>query len=111
MADVQESRFTRLLKKVQAFVIENFLLVGFCGAVIFAFAYPFGGKLFYSWQAGDYRIIELLNNCVVFFISGVTLKLEDLKTVVKHKVPVVYSLDTINLITTLLSFGLMLVSL
>jgi len=106
MADVQESRFTRLLKKVQAFVIENFLLVGFCGAVIFAFAYPFGGKLFYSWQAGDYRIIELLNNCVVFFISGVTLKLEDLKTVVKHKVPVVYSLVTINLITTLLSFGL-----
>lgn len=91
---------------LQAFVVDNFLLVGFCGAVLFAFVYPFGGKLFYSWQAGDYRIIELLNNCFVFFISGLTLKLEDLKAVTKHKYPVLYSLVTINFITTLLSFGI-----
>jgi len=101
-----ETRFAALFKKVQTFVIENFLLVGFCGAVIFAFSYPFGGKLFYSWKTGDYRIIELLNNCFVFFISGLTLKLEDLKTVTKHKAPVLYSLITINFVTTLLSFGL-----
>lgn len=91
---------------LQTFVVENFLLVGFCGAVLFAFTYPFGGKLFYSWQTGDYRIIELLNNCFVFFISGLTLKLEDLKTVTKHKYPVLYSLVTINFVTTLLSFGI-----
>jgi len=91
---------------LQTFVVENFLLVGFCGAVLFAFIYPFGGKLFYSWQTGDYRIIELLNNCFVFFISGLTLKLEDLKTVTKHKYPVLYSLVTINFVTTLLSFGI-----
>eukprot|EP00388_Colpodella_angusta_P028851 GDKK01014482.1.p1 GENE.GDKK01014482.1~~GDKK01014482.1.p1 ORF type:complete len:406 (-),score=23.21 GDKK01014482.1:94-1311(-) len=101
-----ETHFTAFSKKVQTFIIENFLLVGFCGAVIFAFAYPFGGKLFYSWKTGDYRIIELLNNCFVFFISGLTLKLEDLKTVTKHKFPVLYSLVTINFVTTLLSFGL-----
>lgn len=97
---------SRFMTNAQIFVVENFLLVGFCGAVIFAFVYPFGGKLFYSWQTGDYRIIELLNNCFVFFISGLTLKLEDLKTVVKQKLPVIFSLTMINFITTLLSFGL-----
>lgn len=101
-----DNTFVQYLQRVQTFVVENFLLVGFCGAVLIAFAYPLGGKLFYSWQAGDYRIIELLNNCFVFFISGLTLKVEDLKTVVKHKVPVLYSLITINFLTTLLSFGL-----
>ena len=97
---------SKSLKTFQTFAVENFLLVGFCGAVVFAFVYPFGGNLFYSWQAGDFRIIELVNNFFVFFISGLTLKIEDLKTVVKHKVPVVYSLVTINIATTLLSFAL-----
>lgn len=101
-----ESLSNRVLKAVQSFVTENFLLVGFGGAVMFSFVYPFGGKLFYSWQTGEFRIIELINNFFVFFISGLTLKLEDLKTVAKHKVPVVYSLITINFITTLLAFGL-----
>lgn len=98
--------FASVVKKLHIFFVENFLLVGFCGAVIFAFIYPYGGKLFYSWQSGNYRIIELLNNCFVFFISGLTLKLEDLKAVLRHKVPVVYSLLMINFISTLLSFGL-----
>ncbi len=92
--------------KLIAIFVENFLLVGFCLSVIFSLSYPFAGKLFYSWEVGDYHIIELINNCVVFFISGVTLKLEELKTVIKHNVAIIYSLVTINIITTLLSFGL-----
>jgi sodium/bile acid cotransporter 7 len=90
----------------KTFIIENFLLVGFCGAVLVAFAYPLAGKLFYSWTTADFHIIELINNCFVFFISGVTLKLEELKPVFKYKIPIVYSLVMINLGTTLLSFGL-----
>lgn len=97
---------SKIVKKLGTFIAENFLLVGFCGAVLFAFMYPIGGKLFYSWQAGDFRIVELLNNCFVFFISGLTLKVEDLKTISDHKVPVIYSLIAINLITTLLAFVL-----
>lgn len=96
---------SKLLSKVQTFVIGNFLLVGFGGAVIFAFTYPFGGKLLYSWKTGEFRIIELINNFFVFFISGLTLKLEDLKSISKHKLAVVYSLVTINFITTLFAFG------
>lgn len=107
---VEPTRAKEYLKlyfnKIRAFVAQNFLLVGFSVAVLLSFLYPLAGKLFYSLQAGDYRIVELLNNCFVFFISGLTLKLEELKTVLKNKVIIVYSLVTINFITTLLSFGL-----
>lgn len=99
-----ESSLSKFCKKSEAFVIENFLVVGFGCAVVFALSYPCAGKLFYSWEAGEYRITSLLNSCFVFFISGLTLKVEDLKTVVEHKFPFVYSLVAINFLTTLLSF-------
>ena len=41
----------------------------------------------------------------MFFISGYTLKLEELKTVLQYKVPIIYALIAINFITTLLGFG------
>lgn len=103
---IAENYASKACKKAATFIVENFLLVGFCGAVLIAFLYPFGGKLFYSWMTGDFHIIELLNNCLVFFISGVTLKLEELKVVLKYKLTIVYSLLTINFLTTLLAFVL-----
>ncbi len=100
------SLFTMNTSSLVTVFVENFLLIGFCFAVIIALSYPYAGKEVYSWQVGDYHIIELINNCVVFFISGVTLKLEEMKSVIKHNVAIIYSLVTINVITTLLSFGL-----
>ena len=47
----------------------------------------------------------MVNYLVVFFISGYTLKLEELKTVLQYKVPIMYALLAINFITTLLGFG------
>ena len=35
----------RNFKKLQRFVADNFLLVGFCGAIIIAFLYPYAGKI------------------------------------------------------------------
>ena len=104
--EVKETCVSSSIKRLQTFVVENFLLFGFCVAVLFAFLYPFGGKLFYSWMAGDFRIVELLNNCLVFFVSGLTLKIEELKQVLNYRVTILYSLATINVITTLLAFVL-----
>ena len=95
------SLFTVNTSSLVTVFVENFLLIGFCFAVIIALSYPYAGKEVYSWQVGDYHIIELINNCVVFFISGVTLKLEEMKSVIKHNVAIIYSLVTINVITTL----------
>ena len=97
---------TSLVQKVQAFVIENYLIIGIFVSVLFAFLYPDIGIIFASWQAGEYKIVSLLNVCLVFLISGFTLKLEELKLVFSFKFQILYSLIMINFITTLLAFGL-----
>ena len=100
------SCFAAKLDSIKKSIIENFLLFSFAIAVTFALSYPAAGKLFHSWSAGPFALVELLNYVVVFFVSGFTLKLEELKQVLKYKVPIIYSLVMINFITTLLGFGL-----
>ena len=92
--------------RLNELVVDNFLLVGFVVAVVLAFSVPIAGKLFYSFQTGNFRIVEFINNCVVFLISGLTLKIEDMVKVLKHKVALLYALLTINFITTLVAFCL-----
>lgn len=84
-------------------VINNFLLIGFCCAVIMSLLYPSPGKFLFSIGLGDSHTIDLLNNCCVFFISGLTLRVEALKAVLKHKWAIAYSLVTINFVSTLVS--------
>ncbi len=93
-------------KQIKTAVIENFLLFSFAIAVLFALSFPAPGILFHSWKIGEFSIFELLNYTVVFFISGFTLKLEELKSVLQYKIPIFYSLLTINFVTTLLGFVL-----
>ncbi len=92
------------LNDAKTFVIDNFLLVSFSVALLFALIYPSAGKLVHSWSVGSFVVMELLNYLIVFFISGFTLKLEELKAVVKHRIPIAYSLIAINVVTTFLGF-------
>lgn len=85
-------------------ITKNFILFALFTAVIIAFSYPLPGKLASSYMTSDFRIIELCNNIIVFLISGITLKLEDLRSVFRYKYLVVYGLTSINLITTLICF-------
>jgi hypothetical protein len=92
------------LNDAKTFVIENFLLVSFSVALLLALIYPSAGKLVHSWSVGSFVVMELLNYLIVFFISGFTLKLEELKAVMKHRIPIAYSLIAINVVTTFLGF-------
>lgn len=85
-------------------VVKNFILFALFVAVLVAFSYPSPGKLASSFTASDFRIIEFCNNVVVFLISGVTLKIEDLHSVFQYKHLVLYGLVSINFITTLICF-------
>lgn len=97
------------LQRLKKSIVENFFLFGFSIAAIIALSYPVPGKVVGSWQHGGIGIIDFLNNCVVFFISGVTLKIQDLATVLQHKGAIVYGLVNILLVSTLLAFGLILI--
>lgn len=85
-------------------IVKNFILFALSVAVLVAFSYPLPGKLASSYTASDFRIIEFCNNVMVFLISGITLKIEELQSVFKYKYLVIYGLVSINFITTLLCF-------
>lgn len=94
------------LTEAKRIAIDNFLLLGFCCAVIVSLMCPSPGRYLFTIGLGDTHTIDLLNNCCVFFISGLTLRVEALKAVMKHKWTIVYSLVTINFLSTLVSFAL-----
>lgn len=92
----------------QAFVIKNFLVVGFAAAVIVALSFPLPGRFMGSIEVGpsQIRLIEFMNNIMVFLISGLSLKTSDIKAA-QYVWPILYGLVTINFITTLVAFIMM----
>ena len=92
------------IEAVKQFIITNFIPLGFAFVVTIALPYPYPGIVVSSLRAGNYRIVEFLNVCLVFLISGVTLKVEDLWAVLKFPAAIIYGVVGINFVTTLLAF-------
>ena len=92
------------LDTVSTFIIENFIPLGFVVVVVFALAFPYPGIIVGSLKAENYSIIEVLNVSLVFFISGISLKIDDLWTVMKFPAVIAYGIIFINFLTTLAAF-------
>lgn len=91
---------------VRRFVVENFLVVGFSVAVVFSLSYPLPGQCMGSIIVGssNIRLIQFLNNIMVFLISGLALQTINLKIVLDSGYMLMYGIVTINFITTLVAF-------
>lgn len=66
-------------RKVQAFVISNFMPISFSLAAALALAWPVPGLWLGSWKIGDVRVVQAINNFLVFLISGLTLDSRDFR--------------------------------
>lgn len=62
-----------------AFVLNNFMLLSFSLAAALAMAWPLPGRVVASWAIGDVRVVQAINNFMVFLISGLTLKSDDFR--------------------------------
>jgi len=88
----------------ELFVVENFLPLGLIFTAIISLAFPLPGLLLGEVKYDGMPIVEFINNIVVFLISGLTLKIEELSDVIQnHKLTVLYGIVTINFTTTLLA--------
>ncbi|CAM9372198.1 unnamed protein product [Ectocarpus sp. 12 AP-2014] len=66
-------------KRVQKFCTKNVLPLGFFVALVIALAWPAPGKAVAKPKVDDYRIVQTINVIVIFIISGLTLKTDDIK--------------------------------
>jgi len=94
------------LEAVRRFVVENFLVVGFSVAVVFSLSYPLPGQYMGSIIVGSWniRLIQFLNNIIVFLISGLALQSINAKALLDSGCMLMYGILTINFITTLVAF-------
>lgn len=75
----KRARWQRLKAGTAAFVLSNFMLISFSLAAALAMAWPLPGKVVASWSVGDVRVVQAINNFLVFLISGLTLKSDDFR--------------------------------
>lgn len=65
--------------RLSVFVLNNFMLLSFSLAAAVAMAWPLPGRVVASWSVGDVRVVQAINNFIVFLISGLTLKSDDFR--------------------------------
>ena len=95
---------TLLLSPVVTFINENYILFALSIAVVFSLTWPLAGQRVASLHVGKLEIIQLACYVIVFFISGLTLKTEELQSIWESRFLVLYGITTINFITTLAAF-------
>lgn len=86
--------------------VDNFLLIGFTISIAIALSFPLPGAYMSAIIVGplDIKIVQFLNNCVLFFINGLSLDVSDLKTLYHKKFYFFYGILFINFVTTLVAF-------
>jgi hypothetical protein len=72
-------RWQKAKASIPVFVLNNFMLLSFSLAAALAMAWPLPGRVVASWSIGDVRVVQAVNNFLVFLISGLTLKSDDFR--------------------------------
>ncbi|KAL4434255.1 hypothetical protein ABPG75_000696 [Micractinium tetrahymenae] len=95
----------RLLK----IFIDQFLLISYFMAALIALTWPTPGKavlsLDFSVNGRNYQVIKTLNIMIVFLISGLMLKTDDIKAALKHRLGVLFGFLSTLAITPCLGFA------
>ena len=78
MASEVQSRCER----ARLFCIRNFLPLGFLVALVWALVWPLPGEAISKPEVEGYRVVSTINVVVIFLISGLTLKTDDIKKAV-----------------------------
>lgn len=92
-------------KKVLAFIKAQFLPLAFLVAVLVAMLAPAPGRAVVSVEAGPFRLVEMINIIIVFFISGLALKTDDMGRSLKQWPSLAWAVVAILAITPTLGFA------
>lgn len=82
------------------------MVLSFSFALLMAMVWPAPGKAVGALQVGDIKIIQALNNIMVFLISGLTLKSDDLRALLRQWPAWLYGVAGILLITPCAGFAM-----
>eukprot|EP00879_Flechtneria_rotunda_P008696 GHRR01009109.1.p2 GENE.GHRR01009109.1~~GHRR01009109.1.p2 ORF type:complete len:214 (+),score=39.85 GHRR01009109.1:147-788(+) len=104
---------TAMLFDCRAYIIRIYLPLAFAVAFIISMAWPLPGQVFLKPAVMGVHVITFINICIVFFISGLTLRTDELKAAFSRTAAVgtIFGLVSIVGITPLLGFAVRLLPL
>eukprot|EP00903_Cladosiphon_okamuranus_P008764 g8396.t1 len=102
MATPEPSRAERYRK----FCIKNVLPLGFFVALVIALSWPAPGKAVGTPKVEGFRVVQTINVVIIFIISGLTLKTDDIKEALSKegRWGYIYGVFSILLITGCVGF-------
>jgi sodium/bile acid cotransporter 7 len=98
----QEVGITPFISRCGVIVVENFIIFAFSIAILIALTFPLPGTVLGSFTLEDKGIVQFINTFIVFFISGITLKIEECHDLSKYYKSLVFGIFSINFLTTLI---------
>jgi sodium/bile acid cotransporter 7 len=93
-------------QRLQQFVVDNYMVLSFSLAMLIALVWPLPGAAVGALQVGDVKIIQLLNNIMVFLVTGLTLKSDELTALIWQWPAALYGIAAILLITPCMGFAM-----
>lgn len=97
--------WSALRVRVSAFVVANFLPLGFAVALLVSLTWPLPGATLGDGRIADVRALQAANNAAVFLVSGLTLNLADFTAVLRDVRAPLFGLVAILALTPCLAFG------
>lgn len=85
-------------------VYKQFLPVGFLLAVIIALVWPWPGQELYHIMIGSWKVIPTINLIIIFFIFGISLDTQELKSAMKAWKSLIVGDVSILVLTSLTGF-------
>ncbi|KAK9817989.1 hypothetical protein WJX72_005394 [[Myrmecia] bisecta] len=79
MGDPPDSEWKRLITGIRGSLFRNYLPFAFLVANTIALAWPLPGKKVLEPTVAGVHVVTFINICTVFFISGLTLRTDELK--------------------------------
>ena len=94
-----------LASRARAFALANFLVLGFCFALLLGLSAPVAGRTLGDVKVGSWSVIQTVCVVVIFVISGATLKTEEIaQALTTGRGGLAYGLVAILGLTPLLGF-------
>lgn len=94
-----------LASRARAFALANFLVLGFCLALLLGLSAPVAGRTLGDVKVGSWSVIQTVCVVIIFVISGATLKTEEIaQALTTGRGGLAYGLVAILGLTPLLGF-------
>eukprot|EP00242_Pyramimonas_sp_CCMP2087_P003011 CAMPEP_0198228728 /NCGR_PEP_ID=MMETSP1445-20131203/113750_1 /TAXON_ID=36898 /ORGANISM="Pyramimonas sp., Strain CCMP2087" /LENGTH=413 /DNA_ID=CAMNT_0043909147 /DNA_START=295 /DNA_END=1536 /DNA_ORIENTATION=- len=89
---------------VKAKCIKHFLPLALLTAITLALVWPDPGTEIGSWKVGSFKVVQTFNVCTIFFVSGMSLKTQEIKEALRAYPAMIYGFVAILGLTPLVGF-------